>query len=109
VVEPSGDALRRLLEGVVGYLTVDGYREMFIEAGFGEAVERAESGADSGDLVEALPGEAAQIVGLVGPRSEIGDRLQAYADAGLDEVAVLPVTTDDPYGERTLRSLRSLG
>lgn len=108
VIEPTAEAQRQVKEGVAGYLTVAGYREMFIEAGFVEAVERAESGAAVTHLIEALPEDAPQRVGLVGDLTEVGERLQAYADAGLDEVAVVPVLAGDPSGERTLRALRSL-
>lgn len=108
VVEPTAEAQRQVKEGVAGYLTVAGYREMFVEAGFEEAVERVESGAAVVHLVEALPEDAPQRVGLVGDVAEVGQGLQAYADAGLDEVAVVPVMAGDPSGERTLRVLRSL-
>lgn len=107
-VEPTAEAQRQVKEGVAGYLTVAGYREMFIEAGFEEAVGRAESGAGIAELIEALPEDAPQRVGLVGDLTEVGERLQTYADAGLDEVAVVPVGAGDPRGERTLRALRSL-
>ncbi|HEX6300024.1 MAG TPA: LLM class F420-dependent oxidoreductase [Acidimicrobiia bacterium] len=107
VVEPSAEALQQVKADIAGYLTVGGYREMFIAAGFEEAVARADSGADVGELIESLPVEAPAIVGLVGDESDVGERLQAYADAGLDEVAVVPVRTG-PDGQRTLRALRSL-
>lgn len=107
-VEPTGEALRQLREAIAGYLTIGGYREMFVAAGFGEAVERARSGAGIAHLVEALPREAPEIVGLVGDRSDIRARLHAYSDAGLDEVALVPATEGDPSGQRTLSGLRSM-
>lgn len=107
-VEPSDETVRRVLVSVAGYLTVAGYREMFIEAGFGDAVARANAGADLSQLVDALPGGAAGMVGLVGAKSDIAERLQAYGEAGLDEVAVVPVSTGRPDRERTMRELRSL-
>ena len=107
-VEPTEEAQHQVKEGVAAYLKVAGYREMFLEAGFEQAVERAESGAAFAHLVEALPKDAPQRVGLVGGVAEVGERLQAYAGAGLDEVAVVPVTAGDPRGERTLRAFRSL-
>lgn len=107
-VEPSPDAVGEVMASIAGYLTVGGYREMFVDAGFGEAVRQAESGADLNDLIDALPNDAAQAVGLVGDRAEVADRMRAYADAGLDEVAVVPMTAGDPKGERTLLALRSL-
>jgi probable F420-dependent oxidoreductase len=106
-VEPSDEAVRQILASVAGYLTVAGYQEMFTEAGFGDAMARAKAGADLSQLVEALPDGAAGMVGLVGAKSDIADRLQAYGEAGLDEVAVVPVVAGDPARARTMRELRS--
>ena len=107
-VDPTEESLHQVLESIAGYLTIGGYREMFLDAGFGEAVERARSGAEISEVVEALPDDAAGIVGLVGDRSAIGARLEAYAEAGLDEVAIVPVTAGDSNGERTLGEMQSL-
>ena len=106
--EPSEAARREVLEGIAGYLTIGGYREMFLEAGLDEAVALARSGADIEELVEALPFDALSAVGLVGSVSHLEERLGAYAFAGLDEVAAVPVVADDPGGERTLSRLRTL-
>lgn len=97
-----------VLAGIAGYLTIGGYREMFLEAGFDEAVERAASGAELDDLVEALPDEAVGVVGLVGSPDDVRERLDAYSDAGLDEVALVPMMAGDPSGGRTLRAAKSL-
>lgn len=107
-VDPTGEGRRQVLEGIAGYLTIGGYQEMFLEAGFDEAVERAASGAELDVLVETLPLEAAGAVGLVGSVDDVQERLEAYSDAGLDEVAVVPMTAGDPVGERSLRSLSSV-
>lgn len=107
-VDPSPEELRQVLESIAGYLTIGGYREMFIAAGFQDAVTRAESRAGLSELVEALPVDAAGLVGLVGGASDIGDRLGDYAEAGLDEVAIVPVTAGDSSGERTLRAVRRI-
>lgn len=90
---------------IAGYLTVRGYREMFAAAGFGEAVEMARAGASPAELLSALPQEAASTVGLVGDVRAIRARLDTYAAAGLDEVAIVPATHGDPGGERTLSAL----
>jgi len=37
----------------------------------------------------------------------VRDRLAEYAEAGLDEVAIVPATAGDPGGERTLTALAS--
>jgi hypothetical protein len=51
-----------------------------------------------------LPPEAATTVGLVGAVDAVRSRMDAYAAAGLDEIAV-PATSGDPGGERTLTAL----
>jgi probable F420-dependent oxidoreductase len=107
-LDPPEQARREVLETIAGYLTVGGYREMFIEAGFDEAVAKAASGAGAEELMAALPDEAPSAVGLVGGEAQVAERMDAYASAGLDEIAVVPVTSGDPGGERTLRRLHSL-
>ena len=104
-VDPEPESLAQVLRGIVGYLTVPGYSEVFAEAGFGEAVELARSGTDPETLVAALPPEAAYMVGLVGDSATVRARIDAYAESGLDEIAVVPATAGDPAGERTLTAL----
>ncbi|MGI5453636.1 LLM class F420-dependent oxidoreductase [Streptomyces sp. CA-249302] len=105
-VDPAPESLAQVLGGIAGYLTVPGYREVFAEAGFAEAVELAASGADRGTLVRALPPEAAGTVGLVGDLATVRARVADYAEAGLDEIALVPATAGDRAGERTLTALR---
>lgn len=104
-VDPEPESYTQIMRTIVGYLTVRGYREMFAAAGFGGAVRQAGAGASPTDLVTALPPEAAGTVGLVGDVGTVRARLAAYADAGLDEVAIVPATAGDPGGERTLAAL----
>ncbi|MER5200879.1 hypothetical protein ACWD3J_20760 [Streptomyces sp. NPDC002755] len=77
------------------------------EAGFGAAVELAAGGADRAALVRALAAAAAT-VGLVGSPDAVRARIDAYAAAGLDEIALVPATAADPAGERTLTALAAL-
>jgi hypothetical protein len=81
---------------------------MFVSAGFGEAVERARGGGEQSELLELLPAGASATLGLVGGLDDIRDRLRTYAEAGLDEIAVVPATVGDPSGTRTLTALTSL-
>lgn len=97
-VDPDEVSRHQVLRSIVGYLTVVGYREMFAAAGFGEAVGAAQAGADQDTLVGILPAEAAAIVGLVGDKETVEKRLDCYASAGLDEIAVVPATGGDPGG-----------
>ncbi|MGC0341856.1 LLM class F420-dependent oxidoreductase [Streptomyces sp. SLBN-8D4] len=105
-VDPDPRSLAQVLGSIAGYLTVPGYREVFAEAGFGDAVALAASGADRETLVRALPAAAAGAVGLVGGPDAVRARIDAYAAAGLDEIALVPATAGDPGGERTLAALR---
>jgi hypothetical protein len=64
---------------------VRGYAEMFTAAGY-----------------VLTPRGARQ---LVGDLEAVHTRLQAYATAGLDEIALLPTTASDQHGEHTLTAL----
>jgi alkanesulfonate monooxygenase SsuD/methylene tetrahydromethanopterin reductase-like flavin-dependent oxidoreductase (luciferase family) len=81
---------------------------MFTAAGFGEAVERAASGAGREDLLDALPEDAGRRIGLVGDAPAVRSRLEAYAAAGLDEIVLVPATAGDPGGERTLTAIAAM-
>lgn len=107
-VDPTPRDYEQLMRGIVGYLTVRGYSDMFTDAGFGDAVAAASHGASTGELLRMLPPEAAGMVGLVGDVGTVGARLEAYAAAGLDEIAVYPATAGDWGGERTLTALAEL-
>ena len=104
-VDPDNASYTQLMRSVVGYFPVRGYREVFERAGFGAAIALAEGAAEPDDVLQALPEDAAQTVGLVGDLDTIRARLAEYSDAGLDEVAILPATAGDPAGERTLSAL----
>jgi probable F420-dependent oxidoreductase len=107
-VDPDAQATAQILRSIAGYLTVRGYREVFAAAGFSAAVEAAGTGAAAEDLVRALPPEAAGTLGLVGDVQAVRARLETYAAAGLDEVAIVPATSGDDAGERTLTALSEL-
>ncbi len=104
-VDPTDAAYQRILTTIAGYLTVRGYDEAFTAAGYGAAVELAAAGADSARLVAALPPEAAGTIGLVGDLATIRVRIEEYAAAGLDEIAINPVLDGDPAAERSLTAL----
>ncbi|MFH8418284.1 LLM class F420-dependent oxidoreductase [Streptomyces collinus] len=105
-VDPEPETLTQVLRSVVGYLAVPGYSDMFVDAGFAEVVELAAKGADADTLLRALPPEAAGTVALVGDTDTVRARIAAYAEVGLDEIALVPATAADPAGERTLTALR---
>ncbi|CCK31136.1 oxidoreductase [Streptomyces davaonensis JCM 4913] len=101
-VDPDAASLAQILRGIDGYLTVPGYREVFAAAGLGEAVRRAAAGEEP-----RVPEAAAGVMGLVGDLDTVRARVDAYAEAGLDEIALVPATAGDPGGERTLAALTS--
>jgi probable F420-dependent oxidoreductase len=106
-VDPDPESYSELTESLVGYLEVPGYGEMFTAAGFGAAVKAAAAGATHAEQRDALPPDAASRIGLVGDIDTVRARLEAYAAAGLDEVALVAATAGDPGGERTLTALAS--
>ncbi|RAY14494.1 LLM class F420-dependent oxidoreductase [Actinomadura craniellae] len=106
-VDPTEDAVEQIRRAVVGYLAAPGYGEMFAEAGFGDVVEFARTRPHPRDLLAAVPVELVQAVALVGDEAAIRTRLAEYGHAGVDEVALVPVSVDaDPGGEKTLTALR---
>ncbi|MEO3813749.1 LLM class F420-dependent oxidoreductase [Sphaerisporangium sp. B11E5] len=105
-VDPDEAALGQLRRAVAPFLTAPGYREMFTEAGFADVVAYAAAGPAPDALAGAIPEALLASVALLGDSVEIMDRLDAYAEAGVDEVALVPVSTDsDPCGEATLKAL----
>jgi probable F420-dependent oxidoreductase len=104
-VDPGPESYTHILGSIAGYLTVRGYREVFLESGFDEAVRLADRGAGRDELLAALPERAARTAGLVGDAEAVRARMRAYADAGLDEIALVPATAGDPDGVRTLTAL----
>ena len=104
-VDPDAGALDQVAHGLAGYLTVAGYGEMLAAAGLDEAVRLAQGGADRAEVIAALKAAATGHIGLVGAAGTVGDRLAAYADAGLDEAVLVPATSGDPGGERTLTAV----
>jgi probable F420-dependent oxidoreductase len=101
-IDPDPDSYAELMDSLAGYLEVPGYSEMFIAAGFDEAVQAASAGATQAELLDALPPDAASRIGLVGDVDTVRARLDAYGAAGLDEVVLVPATAGDPGGDRTL-------
>ncbi|WP_101790811.1 LLM class F420-dependent oxidoreductase [Nonomuraea indica] len=101
--DPDREAVDRVRRAVVGYLPAPGYGEMFAEAGFGDVVAFARTRPHPRDLLAAVPDELVASVALLGDPRE---QLAAYAAAGVDEVAIVPVSTDrDPGGAGTLQAL----
>jgi probable F420-dependent oxidoreductase len=106
VVDPSPAGLEQLRRGLVAYLPAPGYGEMFAEAGFGDVVSFARTGPHPRELLAAIPPELVGHVSLVGDEPAIRARLAEYAAVGVDEVALVPGSSEaDPAGVATLTAL----
>ncbi len=105
-VDPGDAAIEQLRRGLVAYMSAPGYGEMFAEAGFADVVRFARTGPHPAELLAAIPAEIVGHVSLAGSRETVLARLSEYADAGVDEVALVPGSCDaDPAGVGTLTSL----
>ena len=108
VIDPNEAARRieQLRRGLVAYMSAPGYGEMFAEAGFGDVVRFARTGPHPAELLAAIPAEVVGHVSLTGDERAVRARLAEYADAGVDEVALVPGSSDaDPAGVATLTAL----
>jgi probable F420-dependent oxidoreductase len=105
-VDPGPAAMAQLRRSLVAYLRAPGYTQMFERAGFGEVVAAAREGASPKALFAAVPDEMAEAIGAIGTVDEVVARIDTYADAGADEVVIVPsATDDDPAGTRTLERI----
>jgi alkanesulfonate monooxygenase SsuD/methylene tetrahydromethanopterin reductase-like flavin-dependent oxidoreductase (luciferase family) len=107
VVSPSGLVnVEQLRRGLVAYLAAPGYGEMFAEAGFADVVRFARTGPHPGELLAAIPPEIVGHVSLVGDEPWVRARIAEYADAGVDQIALVPGSSEaDPAGVGTLTAL----
>lgn len=106
--DPGPAELEQLRRGVVGYLAAPGYGDMFRAAGFGDLIDFARTRPHPRALLAAVPAEAIAVVGLLGSGAEIAAKAAEYAEAGVDELAIVPATgDDDPGGGKTLAACRS--
>jgi probable F420-dependent oxidoreductase len=103
---PAAESVEQLRRGLVAYMSAPGYGEMFTEAGFGDVVRLARTRPHPGELLAAIPAELTGHVSLVGDQRAVRARLAEYASAGVDEVALVPGSSDaDPAGVATLTAL----
>jgi probable F420-dependent oxidoreductase len=102
----AGPGVEQLRRGLVAYMSAPGYGEMFAEAGFADVVRFARTGPHPGELLAAIPPEIVGHVSLVGDEADARARMAEYADAGVDEIALVPGSSDaDPAGVGTLTAL----
>jgi len=105
-VDPSDDDRAQLIRALVAYLAAPGYAEVFDEAGFGDLVAFARTRPHPRELLDAIPAELVEAVGLLGDVTAVTKRIAEYRSAGIDDVCVVPATASDRAGRRTLTSLR---
>lgn len=101
-VDPGDLAIAQLARQLVIYLAPPGYGEMFIGAGFGDAVAFARSGAHPREVLAKMPRALIEAVTAIGDAAAVRAKLDQYRAAGADVVAIVPATADDPGGRRVL-------
>lgn len=89
-IEPDPEAIRSLVRDVVPYLRSAGFSGMFSEAGFGEVVRLARSGAHVRSVVAAAPAELLGSVAAVGDVAAIRAVLGEFRAVGVDDVILVP-------------------
>jgi probable F420-dependent oxidoreductase len=104
-LDPGELALAQMAAQIAVYLRPPGYGEMFTELGFGPLVERSRTGAKRTELAQEIPIELLRDVCAVGSAAEVTARLASYLEAGATHVGVVPVTAEDPGGDRLLAAL----
>lgn len=104
-LEPSAEAMAGLRRQLALYLAAPGYGEMLTEAGFGDLVDEARSGAPVAELARRMPPELPMAVGAIGSAADVRSALERYEAAGVEAVALVPMTWDDPAGERLFACL----
>jgi probable F420-dependent oxidoreductase len=104
-LDPGELALAQMAAQIAVYLRPPGYGEMFTELGFGPLVERSRTGTRRSELAKEIPVELLADVCAVGSTAQITARLASYREAGATHVGVVPVTAEDPGGNRLLAAL----
>ena len=105
-LDPDADARLQLSRALVAYLGAPGYADVFTEAGFADLVAFAQTRPHPRELLDAIPAELVDAVGLVGDDATISRRIDEYRAAGVDDICVVPATAGDRAGRRTLEALR---
>lgn len=104
-VDPVEAEIAQILRAKVGYLSAPGYSDMFAAEGFAELVAFAKSRPHPKEVLARMTPDIASAAGLVGDAAHIEKRLQAYADAGVDEVCLVPASASGDCGRRSLEAM----
>ncbi|MBS2963863.1 LLM class F420-dependent oxidoreductase [Actinocrinis puniceicyclus] len=89
-VDPEEDTRRDMLRALMPYVRAAGFAGMFTEAGFGEVVRLARSGAHVRSVVAAAPPEMLDSVAAVGSVATVLAALGEYRAVGVDDVLLIP-------------------
>lgn len=88
--DPDETVRRDMLRSVVPYLRAPGFAGMFAEAGFGELIRLARSGAHIRSVVAAAPDDLLGTIGAVGSVAVIRAALAEYRAVGVDDLLLVP-------------------
>lgn len=91
-VDPDEETRRDMLRALMPYVRAAGFAGMFTEAGFGEIVRLARSGAHVRSVVAAAPPEMLDSVAAVGSVAAVRTALAEYRAVGVDDVLLVPHT-----------------
>lgn len=89
-VDPEEGTRRDMLRALMPYVRAAGFAGMFTEAGFGEIVRLARSGAHVRSVVAAAPPEMLDSVAAVGSVTAVQAALSEYRAVGVDDVLLVP-------------------
>ena len=84
------------------------YNELAVRYGYEKEAEEIQDlylGGNKRDAEKAVPTELLELGNLVGPASYVKERIAAFAEAGVTNLQVMPMS-DDPAA--TVRQLREL-
>lgn len=99
--DEAAAAARRLLSG---YVRAPGYDRNFINQGYGDMVAAAKAAPSAREVRDLIPDEFLRDALGFGSLADIRRRLDGYREVGV-EIALVPSTTIDPGGRRTLAAL----
>jgi len=98
VAELNERTAKSARKDLFNYAMADGYARMFKRAGFTEEVDalRArQAERDRDGALEAISERMIQAIDFIGSDEEVGQFVQAYADAGVEHPVLMPM----PWGE----------
>ncbi len=104
-LDPGPAAIAQMARQLVAYVGAPAYGEMFAAAGFRAIVEMARGGGHPREVLAAMPRALLDAVGAIGAAGTVRARIDEYAAAGADVVALVPVTAEDPGGAGILAAV----